>query len=462
MKKLKILKPYFFIFLLFILIVTPYGVGRGIFFDGLTYSSISRNLAEGVGTFWKPHYTKTVFNEFYENLPLQFFLQSLFFRLFGDRIWVERVYGILIMLFSILFFILTLKELEILISFPEPEKRDFRLSWAGFLFIALPVIMYSALNNLLENTMTFFVILSCYFAIKSFNAKTYFIFSILSGISIFLAFLSKSVPGIFPLIIYPLTGIVLKTKGWFKRILYQFGSFIIILGFILIFIEDGRYCIFTHLKEQVFASVTGTRGVSKSRFNIIIPFIQETISPFIIALIFSRFKNWKLREISLFLLIIGLCGFLPLMVSQKVARRYLIPCLPFFAGFIAYSSYDGVYESFKNKIFKFLYKISILLIIFSIIILSITSFGKVRKNKKQWNEVLSCWEKLQRYKQRIVVKPVNFEPNWEDHAFYQRYFKWSFGEGEYLLERVDIPSGVLSDKYQILVDGGKIRLWMKK
>lgn len=463
-KELITLKSYSIVFLLFILIVTPYGVGRGIFFDGLTYSSIARNLAEGTGSLWMPHYTKTVFNTFYENLPLQFWLQALWFKLFGDRVWIERVYGIFIMLSTILVFMLMLKELEILDTNIQHKHRAFRLSWAGLLFICMPVIMYSALNNLLENTMIFFVMLSTYFAIKSFNTKYDYIFSILSGLSILCAFLSKSIPGVFPLIVYPVLWIVFKPKGWFKRWIYQTGSFIVILGFILIFIEPARFCIFTHLNEQVFRSIEGTRGVSKSRFLILEGFFQEFSAPFIVALIFSRFKKWNFNKISIFLLIIGMSGFLPLMISQKIARRYLIPCLPFFAGFIAYATASATYKTFQKRVFKVIYKFSIPLIIVAILISGVTSAGKIRKNKSQWRDVLPVWERLQKYKKRIIVSACGFDVkrDWTTHAFYQRHFKWSFGKGDYLLERVGSNCKIEIKKYKLLVDGPRIRLWKKK
>ena len=67
---------------------------RGMFVDGITYASIARNLAEGRGRFWAPSYTATVYPEFHEHPPLGFWLQSLWFRVFGDHVFVERAYSI--------------------------------------------------------------------------------------------------------------------------------------------------------------------------------------------------------------------------------------------------------------------------------------------------------------------------------------------------------------------------------
>ena len=43
---------------------------RGMFLDGVTYASIARNLAEGRGRFWAPHYTATIYPAFHEHPPL--------------------------------------------------------------------------------------------------------------------------------------------------------------------------------------------------------------------------------------------------------------------------------------------------------------------------------------------------------------------------------------------------------
>ena len=53
---------------------------RGMFVDGVTYAAIARNLAEGRGTFWSPHYTATLYSIFHEHPPLGLWLESLWFR----------------------------------------------------------------------------------------------------------------------------------------------------------------------------------------------------------------------------------------------------------------------------------------------------------------------------------------------------------------------------------------------
>ena len=74
--------------------IVPRVAHRGMFVDGVTYASIARNLAAGRGSFWSPSYTATLYPVFHEHPPLGFWLQSWWFRMFGDHLFVERVYTV--------------------------------------------------------------------------------------------------------------------------------------------------------------------------------------------------------------------------------------------------------------------------------------------------------------------------------------------------------------------------------
>jgi len=78
--------------------LVPRVAHRGMFVDGVTYASIARNLALGRGSFWSPSYTLTLYPQFHEHPPLGFWLQSWWFRLLGDHLFVERAYSIAVAL----------------------------------------------------------------------------------------------------------------------------------------------------------------------------------------------------------------------------------------------------------------------------------------------------------------------------------------------------------------------------
>ena len=73
---------------------------RGMFLDGVTYAAIARNMAAGVGNFWTPSFSQTVYPRFAEQLPLALGLEAVAFALFGDHPAVERGYAITVFLLN--------------------------------------------------------------------------------------------------------------------------------------------------------------------------------------------------------------------------------------------------------------------------------------------------------------------------------------------------------------------------
>jgi hypothetical protein len=61
--------------------------------DGIEYDSVSKNIADGWGTFWMPYLDDTIHPVFQKHPPLAFWIQSDFFRLFSDGIYFEAFYG---------------------------------------------------------------------------------------------------------------------------------------------------------------------------------------------------------------------------------------------------------------------------------------------------------------------------------------------------------------------------------
>jgi len=57
----------------------------GIHGDGIEYATVAMNMADDVGTFWKPYLDDAIHPVFHEHPPLGFWIQSIFFRIFGGR-----------------------------------------------------------------------------------------------------------------------------------------------------------------------------------------------------------------------------------------------------------------------------------------------------------------------------------------------------------------------------------------
>jgi 4-amino-4-deoxy-L-arabinose transferase-like glycosyltransferase len=81
----------------------PTLIQDGMFMDAMLYTSVSHNLSMGIGTFWFPEFS--VHNvgglsSFHEQPPLVFGIQSLFYTVLGDSMYVERFYTFLTMVIT--------------------------------------------------------------------------------------------------------------------------------------------------------------------------------------------------------------------------------------------------------------------------------------------------------------------------------------------------------------------------
>jgi 4-amino-4-deoxy-L-arabinose transferase-like glycosyltransferase len=75
---------FLLVFSIFCLLVCPKILEMGKNGDGTEYASIARNMSEGLGTFWAPYLDDTNWPVHWEHPPLIYWIQSIFFRLFGD------------------------------------------------------------------------------------------------------------------------------------------------------------------------------------------------------------------------------------------------------------------------------------------------------------------------------------------------------------------------------------------
>src|SRR5580698_1195935 len=135
------------------------------FMDGMLYISVAHNLSEGIGTFWFPqfsYFNMAGLNSFHEQPPLCFGIESLFFKLFGNSIYVERLYT---------FTTLCITVALIYFFWKEIFKNNYfirKLSWIPvLLWITIPVCYWSYCNNMCENTMGIFTLLAVFLLYKN-------------------------------------------------------------------------------------------------------------------------------------------------------------------------------------------------------------------------------------------------------------------------------------------------------
>ncbi len=75
-----------------IVLIVSQLIQEGMFMDGLFYTCVGKNLADGLGTFWNPHLSKSFIYSFHAQPPLYFGILALFYKVFGNSMYVERLF----------------------------------------------------------------------------------------------------------------------------------------------------------------------------------------------------------------------------------------------------------------------------------------------------------------------------------------------------------------------------------
>jgi 4-amino-4-deoxy-L-arabinose transferase-like glycosyltransferase len=325
---------YFFVIGSFFIITSNHLLSKGMFMDGLFYATISRNISVGDGSLWHLKFTNTLLKNFHEHPPLAMWLQSFYFDCFGNNMIVDKLYSLSTYFFSA---VVIHKSWKLL--FPKSE-----LSWIVlFFWLFTPVVSWSVSNNMLENTLTIFILLSFYFSMKyilCFNL--YFVF--LSGFFIFLGFLTKGFVALFPLSIFFIYFLFYKEFSFKRFVVASFSvvaAVIVPMTILLVFINDAFESIRSYIEVQVINSLNNIVTVD-SRFFIIKRLFSELLVMLVFLLLIYLFtKKFNVNFISknvkffIFLFSFALTGVLPILVSLKQSGYYILTVYPIFAiGFV--------------------------------------------------------------------------------------------------------------------------------
>ena len=359
---------------LFLILVSKSLLTEGMFLDGVTYASISRNMADGQGTFWDPHYTQTLYPEFCQHPPLALGMEALAFKAFGDHWWVEKFYSVLMFLLSGLFIALIWKR----------TTNNLRWAWLPLLFwLAMPLVSWSATNNLLENTM--------------------------------------SVQG-------PIDSLIL---------LVSIAAFVGIMFLVC----PGS---FAYLKDYIRLQVIGGglhEVTASSRFYIVFALLQQLVIPCALALVLVICKTKSKVNSKIFefppdkawfyvFLIMGLVGVLPIMVSVKQRDFYMLAALPFFAlacGHITLSMLTLWLPKITPKVRGWM-TLGAACVVLLGLVLNVFHIGKYGRDEALIEEVK---QKITESEGNNVIEISQEEyTQWAKHAYFMRYGKISLNPTE--------------------------------
>ena len=419
---MKQLPFYLIIIAVFLGAISPDILAEGMFMDGLMYAVISKNLANGLGSFWYLHFSETFMPDFHEHPPLAFGIQSLFFRFFGDSIFIEKFYSVGTFFATGIIITRIWKHSVI--------KELHYLAWLPLLLFAItPVVIWCAHSNMLENTMMIFTSLSVLFQVKALKERRT-VNLIFAGLMLFLAFLTKGFTALFPLIFLSFAFLTDKEYTFIrlcKDIIWLLSAFCAPFLILYIVIPESIDSLLIYLDRQVVRSIKEVSTVD-SRFWIIKRLFNELTPHFVlIALVFiTTIKNKKPGiNYASFLpfLLLGLSGVIPITISMKQSGFYILATFPFFAlavGLLLIKRIDFLVSkiNWNGKGYKIFRVTSFGLLIVSCF-LCFKHYGTIRRDKDMIHDVKILIEQLP-HNQPINIQSSLFD-NWALHGYFYRY-----------------------------------------
>lgn len=320
-------------------LTVPVLIRDGMFMDAVLYTSVSHNLANGIGTFWFPQFSLNnvaSLPAFHEQPPLAFGIQAVFFKLLGSSMLVERLYCFIVMLLTARLIVAIRK---ILLNSQEHDG----LNYSPLLFwIIIPVVFWSYSNNMHENTMTVFVLLSVYAFLKALQPSESFVLpTILASACVAAATLTKGFPGLYTMAVPLLYGITMHRAIGPRVWMVSICACLILAGlFSLLFtIDPAASSLKTYLFDRALYRMNQVPTVNY-RFYILRSLLEECLPALLLTLIFlwiqrtkSRFQKTDLHGLrcAVFCLVLAFAGSAPLMLTKVQKGFYLIPAMPFFA-----------------------------------------------------------------------------------------------------------------------------------
>ena len=320
--------PYLFVAGLFGLFACNNLLTRGMFMDGLIYTSVASNMAEGVGSFWHPVYTATQFPDFYEHPPLMMWLLSLWFRLFGTGMMAAKAYSVSVLLLTAALMMGVWKQLGFKLG----------LGWLPLLMLTLiPDVALAAHNNYLESTMTLFVLASVWLVLRGKGVGWH----ALAGLMLAAAFLTTGPTGLFPLALPALLWLFGERRGFGQAAagtLAMAAGLAAPMALLWFCVPDAQEFLRKYFENQV---IGGSQTLVTSRTYIVKTLFSHTAVVLVVALaavlfgILRKSAPWRptrdsWRRFGL-LFALALCGTLPMMVSTKQRAFYLLTVFPFVA-----------------------------------------------------------------------------------------------------------------------------------
>ena len=292
---------------------------RSMALDGVIYAGIANLASSGLGSFWFPPHFESGVAAFHDHPPLGLWILNRWFALFGEAFWVERAFNALV----------TLLVAGLIVHLWSRTKSP-SAWWPLLLFFLMPVTTYALKNNSLEGLLTLTTLVGVGFA---WAGKDKPIVNVLVGLACLTAVTIKGPVGLFPLVA-PACFSLLVDGDWRRAIgnsLIAGVTLVAGLALLLAF-EPARISWLNYLDGQLLASLRGLRTIEHGRGYLVGQLLLNAAigSALVVSLGLVQ-RKFQVTRVSWAYLAIGLTASLPLLISPRHYKHYLLPSLPYFA-----------------------------------------------------------------------------------------------------------------------------------
>lgn len=435
----------------------------GAFMDGMLYVSVSKNLADGIGTFWDPHFCKTYQSSFHEQPPLYFGILALFYKVLGSSMYVERLFGLTCFVFTAGYIHRFWKRIY-------SDQQDVRLnSWFPvFLWLIIPICFWAYTNFVEETLMAIFDLLAIYFLYIGLFEKSHTIRNVVfAGIFVFLASLTKGPQGMFPVAAVGLYWLV-KRDISLKRMLgltFVLAFVPILIYGVLALINDDVITSFQkYFHDRILHTFSHKNDTTQNRFEIAIQLfwhllpiacISGVVVFFTRKQLANKAESGHFNKIIFWLILIGLSGSLPLMITLEQRGFYLVTTLPFFAIAIAMWAAPGLSVltskiNVRGKWYKVMVAGMIALFLTSVVY-SYFCMGKAKRDVAMLTDVYALGKILPRGITVSVPTPMCMDFSFKEYMI--RYFYISADDTpakhKYMICRKNLPKEWVPPVYKL-------------
>lgn len=331
-------------------------------YDEAIYAKVAKNVYE-TGDYLSLYWRNTQTNWF-EKPPLFFALISLSFNLFGVSEFSAKFV-------SAFFALLTL---VVVYKFGKSLGSSVVGYFAMIVLTLNTSYLYYSRMAMLDVTLTFFILTGIYFYFLGYTkSKNYFYY--LSGITLGLAVLTKSLIGLLPFIGFGIFGLVLifLKKDTFlsqaKKLVIVFGSIIVVsapwhIYMYYLYSDSFLNSYFGYHLFERFSTEIEDKGEVWFWYYIVIRNTMRIWFLFLIAgLVFMLYKIYKSRISNeslnyIFLLCLSLVIFIAFSASSSKLKWYIIPIYPLtslVAGVFLYNFKTFIEKKFKSLLAGYLF-----------------------------------------------------------------------------------------------------------